>query len=172
MGHPRFFSHPAVMAHTFFLECYLRAVLEVPREAPLLLSFPTPGTRPRALSADEDARWRALLEAPHRSLDAFLEAFRAGFAARDLPKCLRYRARADTRRDFLEALYEWSCLVRSRYVEVRWTPQAGLGLYAKQRLAASLDLSEVVGRLARISQKDEDWLAERGRNHSVVLRFF
>ena len=43
---------------------------------------------------------------------------------------------------------------------------------AKQRLAASLDLSEVVGRLARISQKDEDWLAERGRNHSVVLRFF
>lgn len=124
------------------------------------------------LSADEGARWRALLEAPHRSLDAFLEAFRAGFAARDLPKCLRYRARADTRRDFLEALYEWSCLVRSRYVEVRWTPQAGLGLYAKQRLAASLDLSEVVGRLARISQKDEDWLAERGRNHSVVLRYF
>jgi len=96
------------MAHTFFLECYLRDVLEVPREAPLLLSFPTPGTRPRVISADEGARWRALLEAPHRSLNTFLEAFKSAFSSRDLPKCLRYRGRADARRDFLEALYEWS----------------------------------------------------------------
>jgi len=85
---PKLYQDWRVRAHTFVLETVLRPRLQVPDGAPLLTSFPYPATGARAVPADEQARWCALLTASHRTFEQFHRAFRDIIRATELPRAL------------------------------------------------------------------------------------
>ena len=168
---------PEMLAHTFMVERYLRAVVPNVPVGATLCSYVQPGmeTYYTALEGDELEAYRSLMATAHRDFAAFRTSWGAlGFAKTALPRKIQYgkggKEKAQRER-YLRALFQWNRFFVGRKMELRYVgPRAGFGVFFRDdadHIMEVTDLAPLRGTVVEVSGAAmEHWFL---RSHRFAL---